>query len=97
MSTEFQSIVGSVQKLPLVEQLELMQVISKSLYHNYHHSLHSVDFRQTKTIKQLLKDRRKSPIADINELTVDFWPEEESVDDFIDYTYRQRQEDRLRD
>jgi hypothetical protein len=97
MNKKLKSIAVYVQQLPVAEQLELMQVISESLYHNYHHILHTISFNQAKTIEQLVHEQEKTPITDLSALAVDFWPENESVDDFIEYTYHQRQEDRLRD
>jgi hypothetical protein len=97
MNKRLQSIIGSIQQLPIVEQLELMQEISQTLYHNYHHTLLTTSFKQTKTLEQLVRDQQKFPITNLSELSVDFWPGKESIDDFIEYTYQQRQEDRLRD
>jgi len=97
MNKRLKSIIGSVQQLPVVEQLELIQAISHSLYRNYHHMFQAMGFKQAKTIEQLVQDQQKTPITDLSALAVDFWPEEESIDDFIEYTYQQRQEDRLRD
>jgi len=97
MNKRLQSIMGSIQELPIVEQLELMQEISQTLYHNYHHTLLTSSFKQSKTLEKLIQDQQKFPIANLSELSVDFWPEKESIDDFIEYTYQQRQEDRLRD
>jgi hypothetical protein len=95
MNKRLKSIIGSVQQLPVVEQLELIQVISQSLYRNYHQMFQAMSFKQAKTIEQLIQEQQKTPITDLSALAVDFWPEEESIDDFIEYTYQQRQEDRL--
>ena len=97
MNKNLKSIIGTIQQLPVVEQLELMQVISQSLYLNYHHTLLTKNFKQKQTIKQLIKNQQKKPVSKLTELAVDFWPEKESVDEFIEYTYQQRHEDRLRD
>lgn len=94
MSPKLESIISSIQQLPIVDQLELMQILSQSLYHNYHQTMVSTDFRQEKSLEQIVNDRQKSPVADLTELAVDFWPGKETVDDFIEYTYQQRQEDR---
>lgn len=96
MNKRLKTIIGSIQQLPVVEQLELMQVISQSLYLHYQHTLLTKNFIQKKTIKQLVKDQQKTSVSNLTELAVDFWPEKESVDDFIEYTYQQRQEDRFR-
>jgi hypothetical protein len=97
MNKRLKSIIGSIQQLPVVEQLELMQMMTQSLYLNYQHTLLTKNFKQKKTIKQLLKEQQKTPVSNLTELVVDFWPEKESVDDFIEYTYQQREEDRVRD
>lgn len=97
MKPKLESIINSIQQLAIAEQLELMQIISQSLFRNYHHTLLSMDFRQEKSLEQLINEWPKPPIADLKELAVDFWPEQESVEDFIEYTYQQRQEDRLSD
>ncbi len=96
MNKRLKSIIGSIRQLPVVEQLELMHMMSQSLYLNYQHTLLTKNFKQKKTIKQLVKAQQKTPVSNLTELVVDFWPEEESIDDFIDYTSQQRQEDRLR-
>jgi len=96
MNKKLKSIIGSIQQLPVVEQLELMQMVSQSLYLNYQHTLLTKNFKQKQTIKQLIKNRQKKTVSNLSELAVDFWPEKESVDEFIEYTYKQRQEDRLR-
>ncbi len=43
---------------------------------------------------ELARIQRVSPVRDVAELKADFWPDDESVDDFIAYTDRQRREDR---
>ncbi len=56
-----------------------------------------VDFWKPRTLEQLLWAQQTLPVTNIDELAVEFWPEEESVDDFIEYIYQQRREARLRD
>ena len=97
MNKKLKPIIGVIQELPIAEQLELMQLMSQSLYLNYQHTLFTRNFNSTKTIKQLVKNQKIIPVTDLSQLASDFWPEEESVDDFIEYTHKQRQEDRLSD
>lgn len=51
------------------------------------------DCRRSKNTDRLLQDASVSPVSDLSDLAADFWPEDESADDFIDYIYRQRKED----
>ncbi len=97
MRPKLETIISSIQQLTIADQLELMYIISQSLSRAYNNTLISMDSGQEKSLEQLVNDRQKSPIADLAELAVDFWPDKEKVDDFIEYTYRQRQEDRLND
>jgi len=93
MSTRLQTLIDAAQELSLLEQLELISTISQSLHRNYPQT---VDFWESKTLEQLIQAQQTQPITDIADLAGS-WPEEESVDDFIEYIYQQRREDRLRD
>lgn len=55
-----------------------------------------MDFWEPKTLEQHIQAQLTRPVTDIADLVADFWPEEESADDFIAYIYQQRREDCLR-
>jgi hypothetical protein len=93
MTKRLQTLIDAAQELSLLEQLELISTISQSLYRSYQQT---VDFWEPKTLEQLIQAQQPQPITNIADLA-SFWPEEESVDDFIEYIYQQRREDRLRD
>jgi hypothetical protein len=88
-----QNLVEAAQELSPLEQSELISTISHSLHRNYQQT---VDFWEPKTLEQLIQAQQTQPITNIADLAGS-WPEEESVDDFIEYIYQQRREDRLRD
>ncbi len=48
-------------------------------------------------IRELAKQQGVEPIKSIRELQGDFWPEEESVDDFLAWVREIRQESRKQD
>lgn len=58
-------------------------------------SVDANDFRRPKPLDELLEAQEPPRITDINDLAIRFWPQDESVDDLIEYIYAQRQEDRL--
>lgn len=60
------------------------------------HSHIQDDFRQPKTAEEHSETSHTEAVSDIDELVGDFWPEDESADDFISYTYGRRREDRER-
>ena len=92
MTERLQTLIEAAQELPPLEQLELISAIAQSLYRSYQQI---ADFWEPKTLVQLIQAQQAQPITNIGELA-GFWPEE-SVDDFIEYIYQQRREDRLRD
>lgn len=51
------------------------------------------DFWQPQTVEQRIQAQQTQPVADIADLRADFWPEDESADDIIEYIYQQRRED----
>lgn len=94
MATNLQTLINSAQKLSVAEQVELIKAVSQFLAQNYTALSHS-DFWQPHTIEEIVETQQTQPIEDVAMLQADFWPEEETADDFIDYIYQQRQEDRL--
>ena len=93
MITRLQTLIDAAQELSPLEQLDLISTISQSLHRNYQQT---VDFWEPKTLAQLIQAQQTQSITNIADWA-GFWPEEESVDDFIEYIYQQRREDRLRD
>ena len=97
MNTKLQTLIEAAQELSPLEQLNLISVISQSLYHNYRQTQPAADFWEPPTLEQLVQAQQTRPITDIASLGGSFWPEDESADDFIEYIYQQRHEDRMRD
>jgi len=92
-----QTLIAAAQDLPPLEQLELVSIISQSLYHNYRQTQHAQSFWLPTTIEQLVQAQQPAPVTHLDDLKAPFWPADESADDFIAYVYQQRHEDRLRD
>ena len=92
-----EDVIDTAQGLPPLEQLELISRLSQSLRRSYLHIQPTQDFWEPKTIDQLTQTQQPSPVTDMADFRADFWPEDESADDLIDYVYQQRQEDRSRD
>ncbi len=63
---------------------------------SYHKTQPTIDFWQLHTIEEIVQAQQTQSVQDISTLQVDFWPEQEAVDDFIEYIYQQRKEDGLR-
>ena len=93
MNAKLQALIDAAQELSPLEKLDLIAAVSQSLYRAYQQTQPAADFWSPKPLEQLIQSQ---PVTDIADLRADFWPEDESADDLIDYIYKQREEDRLR-
>jgi hypothetical protein len=94
MGTKLQDLIDAAQKLSPVERLDLITAVSQSLRLTYGGAA-GPDFWEPRTLEYHIKAQETPVVAEIAELEADFWPEEETADDLIEYVYRQRGEDRL--
>jgi hypothetical protein len=85
MTTKLQTLIDSAQELSPLEQVELIRAVSQFLYQHYQQELLSTDFWHPAPIEAIAQAQQTPPVRDISDLRVDFWPEEETVDDFIEY------------
>ncbi len=97
MSSKLQILIENAKELKLVEQLELINAISRHLQLNYQQTDFTDDFWKPQTLEQILQAQQTQAVQNIKDLKSDFWLQEESVDEFIEYIYRQRHEDNLAD
>lgn len=95
MSANLQKVIEETQELSPAEQWELVRIISQSLSRSHLSEQMTEVFWQPRTLDELLQMQQVGPIRDIASLKADFWPEHESIDDFIEYVYQQREGDRL--
>jgi len=96
MTMRLQTLIDVAQQLPPLEQLNLIRILSQSLYRSYQPMQPAEGFWEPQTLEQLTQAQRTPPITDIASLKGNFWPEDESADDFIEYIYQQRRKDSLR-
>ena len=97
MSPKLQSIIDAAQELSPLEQLQLIEAVSEFLQLKYQITRPTVDFWNPQSVEDLVRAQNKQPVINIADLAADFWPEQETADDIIEYLYQQRQEDRLKD
>jgi hypothetical protein len=95
MSTTLEALIDSAKKLSPRDQIELIRAVSQFLSQRYQKDLSAADFWHPTSIEEIVQAQQTPVVQDISALEVDFWPEEESANDFIDYVYRQRKEDSL--
>lgn len=98
VTAKLQPLVQAIDELSTLERLSLLRIISDSLSRIYEQKdADPSGFWTGQTLEQLLQTQQTRPIEDIRQLRADFWPEDESADDLIEYVYGQRQEDRSRE
>ena len=51
------------------------------------------NFWQSQPIASIVAAQQTPPVSDLSTLRADFWPEDESADDFIAFVEQQRRED----
>jgi len=93
MSGNLQTLIRSAEQLTPAEQVELINAISGLLYRHYQQEQQSVDFWQPQSIESIVASQQTKPVSDVAALKADFWPEDESADEFIAFIKQQRQED----
>ncbi len=92
MSIE-EAIVEQVRALPPERQQVVLDFVTL-LVQRSHAS--QPFFGATRSIEELASEQGVSPVKSVEELRAHFWPDEESVDDFVDRLREWRREDEPR-
>ena len=93
MTANLQTLIHSAEQLTPVEQVELINAISSLLYRYYQQEVLTEDFWHPQPIESIVTSQKTQPVSDISALKADFWPNDESADDFIAFIEKQHQED----
>jgi hypothetical protein len=93
MSTKLKDLIDEVEKLSPRERLALISAISRSLQSSCIER-EGKNFWTPQSLETHIAVQQTSVVSDIKALRADFWPAEETADDFIAYIYDQRAEDR---
>ncbi len=92
MQSTVQDLIEASQRLTPIEQLQLLTALTESVYHA---SLQSAGNAQVQGTPHTIN--RTPPVIDLDSFVADFWPENETADEFSEFIYQQRQADRLAD
>ncbi|MCP4696798.1 MAG: type II toxin-antitoxin system VapB family antitoxin [Gammaproteobacteria bacterium] len=71
----------------------LRQMIQRHPVKKITADLPRVKFGKTASLEELIQQQGINPVTDIRDLAGDFWPENESIDDFVKFIRQQRRED----
>lgn len=95
MTPQFEAALAAIQLLSSTERQQLRQILAQSnSSSNSQTDLKalSVQFWQGTTLKQLLTTQSPITVYNLKDLAADFWPEEDSIEDFLTFLRQQRQE-----
>ncbi|HBQ28179.1 hypothetical protein HY02_08080 [Peptococcaceae bacterium SCADC1_2_3] len=93
-----EELIEATENLSPEEKIKLVEAISKMLRQNVikkgaDDQLHDFDidaFWKKITLSELAEEQRVSTVNQLEDLTVDSWPEDESVDEMIEVIYSLR-------
>ncbi len=95
MTPQLEAAIAAIQPLSSTERQQLLQILIQSdLSSNSQTNLRtlSTEFWQGTTLKQLLSTQQPIAVNNLKDLATDFWPEEDSIEDFLTFLREQRQE-----
>jgi hypothetical protein len=95
MTEQLQALIAAAHSLSAREKLELLQIISRDLQQTYSWTEDSAAFWKPRTIDELVAAQLPPIVTDVAALTADFWPEDESADEFNRFIAERRHADRL--
>jgi hypothetical protein len=91
MTPQLEAAIVAIQPLSTFERQQLITILIQPPISLTLESLNAA-FWQRMTIAQLQATQKTTPIQQIRDLAADFWPEEESIEDFLTFLKTQRQE-----
>ncbi|PSB19356.1 hypothetical protein C7B65_12015 [Phormidesmis priestleyi ULC007] len=94
MTPQLEAAIVAIQPLSPTERQQLIQILVQSIpLSNSQSDLETLNaqFRQGITLRQLLATQTPKTVHDPKDLAADFWSEEDSIEDFLDFLRQQRQ------
>ncbi len=94
MTPQLEAAIAAIQKLSDTERQKLLQILEQSVPSPNPANIRelSQQFWQGTTLQEILADQTPMTVGNLNDLRADFWPEEDSIEEFLDFLRQQRQE-----
>ena len=89
MSPEIEAAIAAIEKLSPQERQQILQMLLESQQPNLEKL--SDRFWQGVALHELIESQKPITVNQPQELRAYFWPEEESIDDFLTFMREQRQ------
>lgn len=90
MTVALQKVIEAALTLAANDKLELLQVLATDLQQNATFSAANAAFWEVRSLDEIAATQQAGVINDVKTLAVDFWPDDESADDFNDFVADQR-------
>lgn len=95
MTPQLQAAIAAIQPLSPVERRQLLQILIQSdsaLGSQTDLRTLSTQFWTGSTLQQLRATQSPRTIDSLKDLKTNFWPAEDSIEDFLTFLHQQRQE-----
>lgn len=95
MTPKLENVIAAVKTLSPIERIQLLQILTEEATISKEETpLRALGgkFWQGDTIEEITARQSPKTFSAQNNLAADFWPEEESVEDFLQFLKQQRQE-----
>lgn len=95
MTPQLQAAIAAIRPLSRTERQQLLQILTQdNLPENSLIDLKtlSIQFWQSIPLQQLCTAQTPITVHNLKDLAADFWPEEDSIGDFLTFLRQQRQE-----
>ncbi|MEE3716930.1 hypothetical protein V2H45_09255 [Tumidithrix elongata RA019] len=95
MTPKLKAAIAAIQPLTPIERQQLLQILTQSdssLNLQTDLKTLSTQFWQGNTLNQLLATQSPTIFNNPKDFVASFWPEEDSMDDFLNFLRQQRQE-----
>lgn len=93
MTPQLEAAIAAIQSLSPTERQQLLQILAQSDSSNSQTDLKtlSTQFQQGTTLQELLATQTPLTVHNLKDLAADFWPTEDSIEDFLAFLRQQRQ------
>lgn len=95
MTPKLEAAIAAIQPLSPAERHQLLQILTQSdsaLGSQTDLRALSLQFWQGNTLQQLRATQTPGTIHNFKDLKANFWPAEDSIEDFLSFLHQQRQE-----
>jgi hypothetical protein len=95
MTPQLRAAIAAIQPLSPTERRQLLQILTQgdsALGSQTDLRTLSTQFWQGSTLQQLRATQTPKTVHDFKDLKANFWPAEDSIEDFLTFLHQQRQE-----